>query len=137
MLTMSLLFSLNAASSEPAYSKKTVLEWMTMVVVPNSDILWNVDDPRTAAEWQVLENAAARIIEASVAIEKEARGPEGRLWSNETAWKELNSQMKQAAIQAKAASEARDLDKLLDAGDVLYPPCESCHLKYNPGVVQQ
>ena len=35
---------------------------------------------------------------------------------------------------ARAAAENRDIEAMFTAGEVLYPPCEECHLQFNPGV---
>jgi hypothetical protein len=55
-------------------------------------------------------------------------------WIKEPAWKAFNQVMINAGYDALQAIRARDHDALLAAGDVLYPPCEGCHLQFNPGV---
>ena len=40
-------------------------------------------------------------------------------------------------VLADTAIRAKDHAALLKAGDVLYGPCEGCHLQFNPGVVNQ
>jgi hypothetical protein len=42
-----------------------------------------------------------------------------------------------ASEAALVAIRAKDHDALLKAGDELYPPCEGCHLVFNPAVVNQ
>ena len=137
VLAFSLLYSASIAASDTDNAVRSVMEWMIEVIAPNSDILWNVEEPLSAENWQAYGLAAAAIVEASTAIAEGARSLDGELWSNEAAWQDLNTLMKQAAMQAKIASETKDLDKLYEAGDALYPPCESCHLQFNPGVIQQ
>ena len=36
----------------------------------------------------------------------------------------------------KAAVE-RDIEQMYTAGEVIYPPCEECHLQFHPGVEGQ
>jgi hypothetical protein len=42
--------------------------------------------------------------------------------------------MIEAGKDALKAIRARNSEALIAAGDVLYPPCEGCHLQFNPGV---
>ena len=39
-----------------------------------------------------------------------------------------------AAATAKAAAQDQDLDAYLEATEIMYPPCEECHIAYNPGL---
>ena len=39
-----------------------------------------------------------------------------------------------AAATAKAAAQEKDLDAYLEATEIMYPPCEECHIAYNPGL---
>ena len=41
-----------------------------------------------------------------------------------------------AGEDALAAVRARDLDALFTATEVIYPPCEECHLKFHPEMQQ-
>jgi cytochrome c556 len=72
-----------------------------------------------------------------VAAQVNALGGTGAMdgaWASEPAWQAFNRVMLDASRDALAAARARDHDALLAAGDVLYPPCEGCHLQFNPGV---
>jgi len=52
--------------------------------------------------------------------------------SRDPAWAAFNEAMIGAGRDALKAIRARDA--LTAADDVLYPPCEGCHLQFNPGV---
>ena len=58
-------------------------------------------------------------------------------WAKQPAWKPFYDAMLAASEAALKAIRAKDHAALLSAGDVLYPPCEGCHLLFNPGVVNQ
>ncbi len=58
-------------------------------------------------------------------------------WAKQPAWQPFNAAMLAASEAALAAIRAKDHDALLAASDALYPPCEGCHLAFNPGVVNQ
>ncbi len=115
----------------------SVLETMENIIVPASDTLWGVDDPQTGEDWQRLETAAGALVNAGQAIKQGGSGPSDAAWASEAQWQELVSSMIQAAASAQTAVKEKNLDALLDAGDELYPPCESCHKLFNPAVVNQ
>src|SRR5690606_7382518 len=105
-------------------------------ITPASNTLWNAFDPPTdEAQWLALEEAAVTMLVASQTVALGGTGPMDAEWVAEPAWKAFNQIMINASADALAAVRARDHNALLDAGDVLYPPCEGCHTQYNPGVV--
>ncbi len=128
------VFNVNAENQSSA--QRNVMEWMTLVIVPQSTILWNVDNPESDEDWQELLLAAEKIITAAKALGKSALSRDGSDWSTQSEWHIFINQMKTAAGLAQEAIMQKNLDKLFDAGDELYPPCEACHLRFNPAVVQ-
>jgi cytochrome c556 len=77
------------------------------------------------------------MLDASKTLALGGTGPKDNEWVKQAAWKPFNDAMLAASEKALAAIRARDHDALLAAGDDLYPPCEGCHLVFNPGVVEQ
>ena len=58
-------------------------------------------------------------------------------WVTEPNWITFNQVMIDAGVDALAAIRARDHDTLLIAADVMYPPCEGCHMEFNPAVIEE
>ncbi|MDH4108441.1 MAG: hypothetical protein OEW35_09000 [Gammaproteobacteria bacterium] len=112
----------------------TIREIMESVITPASDILWAVEDPQSDEDWRALEHAAIATIAGSVLVAQGGAGPEDDAWASEPEWRAFNGIMLKAATDGLAAIRARDLDALYNANDALYPPCEGCHVAFNPGV---
>lgn len=134
--------SLAATLAPPAVSAEdalplplpSVLEVMERVITPLSDTLWGVDDPRTDAEWEALENAALTMTALAAFLDSGGSGPSDADWAAEPAWNAFNARMAAASVAARAAIVERDLDALFEAGDALYFACEACHEQFNPAV---
>jgi hypothetical protein len=107
---------------------------MTDVVTPASNMLWSVADPQTDAQWLVFKDAASQLIAAGEQIKRGGSGPNDATWAADPAWQTFADTLIGAANDARIAAEAKDLDALFNANDVLYPPCEECHIQFHPGV---
>ena len=107
---------------------------MTDVVTPTSNTLWSVEDPQTDADWLVFIDAASQMIAAGEQIKRGGTGPNDAARAEDPAWQAFADTLIGAAIDARGAAEAKDLDALLNANDVLYPPCEECHIQFHSGV---
>ena len=78
-----------------------------------------------------------KMVDASRVTAVGGTGPMDAEWAKQPAWQPFNAAMLAASEAALAAIRAKDHDALLAASDALYPPCEGCHLVFNPGVVNQ
>jgi hypothetical protein len=107
---------------------------MTAIITPATNTLWGVEDPQTDAEWKVLEDAALVVIDAGKQVQKGGAGPNDEQWAREPDWQDFALELTDAAESGLRAIQDRDLEALFEANDVLYPPCEGCHLKFHPGV---
>jgi cytochrome c556 len=123
-------------SSEPDEPVVSINELMTNVVTPATNTLWGVEDPQTDEEWKVLEDAALETIRAGKQAQRGGTGPNDNTWAAEEEWQGYAREMTAAAEAGLKAIRDRNLDALYEANDVLYPPCENCHLKFHPGVAQ-
>jgi hypothetical protein len=129
------LFSLIAVGAdESPEPTMTVMDLMVTVVTPATDTLWGIDDPQSDEEWQVFVDAANTVIDAGTTIKVGGTGPNDRAWAADPAWQAFADRMIGAGRDALAAAENRDVEAMYTAGEVLYPPCEECHLQFNPGV---
>jgi hypothetical protein len=115
-----------------------IKQLMETTITDASNTLWNASDPPASAEqWAALEKAALALIEAAKINALGGTGPMDNEWAKQPAWKPFNDTMLHASESALAAIRAKNHAALLEAGDVLYPPCEGCHALFNPGVVNQ
>lgn len=113
----------------------TIKELMEKTITPATNTLWNVPEKPTDEEWAALEEAAITLLVATNVTALGGTGPKDGEWAKQPAWKAFNQTMLSAATMALTAIRARDTAALVGAGDVLYPPCEGCHLQFNPAVV--
>lgn len=137
LLSMTVACGQSASESESETTEPdgaSIMELMTVIITPASDTLWGVDDPQTDAEWQVLTDAANTLIAAFEQAKTGGTGPNDKKWANDARWPAYVDEEMAALESAKSAIDARDIDKLFDANNDLYTPCESCHIDFNPGV---
>jgi len=114
----------------------SIKELMEKTITPATNTLWNAFEPPTEeAQWAALEEAAITLLAAASVVAQGGTGPMDAEWAREPGWQAYNQVMIDAGRMALEAIRNRDHDKLLEAGDVLYPPCEGCHQQYNPGVI--
>ena len=107
-------------------ASNNVLQLMKSTVVPASDTVFAVGKraPDTPQEWGAVENGAARLIDAAKSL---AAQPPPAAGGN---WEKYSKAMSDGASTALKAAQARNVDAVLDAGDVLYTSCEDCHRQY-------
>jgi hypothetical protein len=126
-----------SAQTAPDIPQVSIKEVMESVITPTTNTLWGADNPTTDEEWQTLEDAAIAVVASGAVINLGGSGPQDNTWVMEPAWRAFTAVMTNAGLDALKAIRAKDIDALLEAGNVLYPPCEGCHLAFNPGVINQ
>ncbi len=120
---------------DPTVSTKQLME---TTITEASSAIWNAFEPPTSDEqWTELEKASLALLDATKLNAAGGTGPMDKEWAAQPAWGAFNEVMLRAAEAALKAVRAKDHEALLAAGDQLYPPCEGCHLQFNPGVVEQ
>jgi|GEM_PF-217388 len=126
-----------AKSQSPSFTPLvSIKELMEKTITPATNTLWNAFEPPTEeAQWVALEEAAITLLAAASVVAQGGTGPMDVEWASQPGWQAYNQVMIDAGRMALEAIRARDHDALLEAGDVLYPPCEGCHQQYNPGVI--
>jgi cytochrome c556 len=114
----------------------SIMELMQQTITPATNQLWSAwEEPSTPDEWRKMEEAAITLLAASSLTATGGTGPMDNQWVQEPAWQAFNTAMVGAGKAALAASRNMDQQALLDAGDLLLPPCEGCHQQFNPAVV--
>lgn len=137
---LSCVVASNAQPPAPKVEERplvTIKEVMELTITPVTNTLWSAPERPTDEEWAALEQAAITLLVAADVIARGGAGEHDAEWARNPAWAPFNATMRNAGLDALKATRARDSAALLAAGDVLYPPCEGCHLQFNPGVAGQ
>jgi hypothetical protein len=125
----------NVSGDEPAaVIPDSVNDIMISVIAPATNTLWGIDDPQTGADWQVFIDAADAVIETAIDIKDGGAGPNDQQWAASPDWQAFTDRLIEAGTDARKAAENRDVDAMYAAGDILYPPCEECHIQFHPGL---
>ena len=128
------LFACSDAEDVAAPPSMSINELMMTVITPATNALWGVEDPSTVDEWQALADSATLVIDAAATMKLGGSGPSDMQWAADPAWQSFTDTLAAAAADAYSAAMDKDLAALYQANDVLYPPCEECHLQFHPGV---
>jgi hypothetical protein len=134
-----------------AQSPATLAQLMKGVLFPNSNVIFFAQgedpakvppakDPSTATDpladtygkWEAVENSALAIAEAANLLTIP-----GRKCSNGLAvpignadWPKLVQGLRDAGMAAYKAAQSKNMDRILDAADVMTTACSNCHDKY-------
>lgn len=83
-------------------------------------------------KWDAVENSALAIAEVADLLNTPGRKcVNGRdVPVTNPDWAKLVQGMRDAAMEAYAAAQAKNLDKMTDIAEVLSKSCSNCHLKY-------
>lgn len=131
------IFAQQSAVSADGRPLVSIRELMEKTITPATNTLWGAYEPPTEeAQWLALEEAAVTLLVAAQATALGGTGPQDNEWASQPTWKAFNQVMTTAGNDALTAIRARDHEALLAASNVLYPPCEGCHLQFNPGVAE-
>lgn len=127
-----LLLSLQSGAQTTASAPQlTVKQVMNALITPMTTTIWGAYELKTDAEWLAVENAAFGVIAAGNLLAAGGAGEQETLMAQEADWQNYNQQMIAAAQAVLAAVSQKNEEALSAAGnDALYPPCESCHQKY-------
>ena len=125
----------NVSGDEPApVIPDSVNDIMISVIAPATNTLWGIEDPQTDADWQVFIDAADTVIETATDIKDGGAGPNDQQWAESPDWQAFADRLIEAGTDARKAAEDKDVDAMYAAGDILYPPCEECHIQFHPGL---
>ena len=112
----------------------SINDLMVTVVTPATDTLWGIEDPQSDDDWQVFIDAANAVVDAGETIKVGGTGPDDNTWANDPAWDAFADRLIGAGLDARNAAINKDIEAMYTAGEVLYPPCEECHIQFHPGV---
>lgn len=112
----------------------SVNDVMISVIAPATNTLWGIDDPQTDEDWQVFVDAADAVIKTSTVIKAGGAGPDDAKWAESLDWQAFADRLIEAGTDAREAAQNKDVEAMYAAGDILYPPCEECHIQFHPGL---
>lgn len=140
MFVTSVWFAMRAGpSAEPPPPVATNRQLMLGLVIPASNVIYGaagtistlagtIDKaPKDDKEWEVVAANAAILVEASQLLVVEGRGVHDPVWTKAAA--DLGT----AARNVITATQAKNVDQLLDKGGELVASCDNCHEKFLPG----
>lgn len=127
-----------AAAPAPSRTLLSVRDVMRHIVNPAAEAYWKhtgvidteagSDDrtPTAEAEWTETVHAAAQVWEAGNLLMMDGRARDAGPWMK------YAKQLQDAGVMAFSAAQARDHDKVFDAGGEIYNACFNCHARYIP-----
>ncbi len=104
----------------------TTRQVMLAMTIPSSDVIFQVGSaaPKDDAEWEKVQANAAVLAESANLLMLAPRAVDSAEWTN------FSKALIDSAIVAQQAGQARDVDKVLEAGNQIYEVCDGCHKKY-------
>jgi cytochrome c556 len=101
---------------------------MLAVTIPASEAVFNAaaEPPTSDEQWATVERAALALAESGNLLLIPGRAVDDGEWSR------FAHMLIDTAAQAYSAAQAKNLDGVADAGNVIYEACEGCHKKYMP-----
>lgn len=120
-----------------AIPQSSILETMVSVITPTTNTIWDAYELQTDAQWQAVDDAAVKTIQAFEAMKIGGTGENDNRWVADPRWGTYSDQVISAAEMVREAVVKRDEDLLAEAGEKLYTPCESCHVEFQPGGADQ
>ena len=118
----------------------SVKQMMQGVIIPASATVYNSVSttitekgteevfPRNDQEWENVGSNAMVLIEAANLLKVEGRA------KDDSDWARMSDAMATAARQVFQATEKKDVEALLAAGEPLNASCDSCHRRYEAPV---
>lgn len=91
-------------------------------VVYNNGVLEHA--PKTNEDWEGIEHGAIALAESANLLLLPGRA------IDDGEWVKMTHALGAAAVRARDAALARNIDRLFDAGGAIYDACTACHEKY-------
>lgn len=125
-------------SSSPYRPVANVLELMESVVAHSAEEYWGAvsivvdedgvteDFPETDEEWEEVWAAAMSLAESGNLLMMPPRAVDDGDWIR------YSQDLVDVGVEAAAAAEARDPERVLEVGERLYNVCVDCHARYVP-----
>lgn len=92
------------------------------------------ETPLTDTQWLLAEQDAVNLISAGTLITTPGTGDNDAAWVKDPEWRRWSREMQTVALEAKAAIDTRDKERLALVGDRLVELCQACHQRFKPGL---
>jgi hypothetical protein len=125
-------------STAPFMPVATVLELMESVIAHAAEEYWGavlvvVDEngetehyPQTDEQWEEVWAAAMSIAESGNLLMMAPRAVDNG------AWMQFSASLVEVGVLAAAAAQAKDPERVFEAGEQVYNVCTGCHMRYIP-----
>ena len=127
LVSVVLLLSSVAMTQQPTVKPvASVTQLMRAMIIPASNALFNVtrQAPTNDKEWAAVENNAVILGESGNLLMMGSRA------MNTEAWMKSSQALADAGALALKAAEARNVEAVPDAGNLIVDACETCHEKH-------
>ena len=126
------------STAPPFKPVTTVVELMESVIAHAAEVYWEsvqitVDEtgehdrsPQTDEEWESVWAAALTIAESGNLLMMPPRA------LDDGAWMQFARSLIEAGVEAAAAAQAHDTERVFAAGEQVYNACLGCHTRYIP-----
>ena len=120
-------------SAEPFRAVASVDEVMDGIVIPSSQAIFDavvysngelIQAPKTDDDWFGLRLHALAVAEAGNLLLMPPRAKDAGDWSK------FSRALTDAAAEVARATEAKDIERVLQTGGTMYTACTGCHAKY-------
>ena len=124
------------SATPPFRPVTTVIELMESVIAHAAEVYWEsvqvtVDAagtheryPQTDEEWESVWAAALALAESGNLLMMTPRAVANG------AWMQFSRSLVEAGVEAAAAAQAHDVDRVFAAGEQVYNVCTACHARY-------
>jgi hypothetical protein len=133
-----LLVAAAACSRRPALEPiATIEQIMETTIEPVSNAVFDaavwengvqVGGPQTEDDWKLVQANALMLAETANLLLMDGRA------KDQVGWPIRTQAMKEAALEAAKAAEAKSTQAIFDAGTHIYQACTGCHLQYIPNL---
>lgn len=117
----------------PFKTVMTVKQLMNALVVPTSDVVFDVagEAPQSNDGWLTVARNAMSLAESGNLLMLPGRTPDA-FAPDSKEWTQQSLALIEAAMLAVTAADAKNVNKMSEAGDAIYAVCESCHRRFMP-----
>jgi hypothetical protein len=114
----------------------SINEVMASLINHSADPIWVAawKNPQSDDDWRELEHLARQLQVGGALLSIPGTGPLDDEWVASGEWVNYANQLSDAAGQAVAAAQAKNVSRISSAGDAIVDVCESCHLDFKPDV---
>ena len=92
------------------------------------------ETPLSDEQWLLAEQDAVNLIASTTLMTTVGTGAKDAEWVKDPDWIRWAAEMRAVSLEAKAAVDAKDQQRMALVGDRLVELCQACHQKFKPGL---